>query len=148
MKNKKFNNQKQKHEKPEVKAYTKKVDTFKEAINELKSTYPLFNDILFFEEGEEITPLTASLKMMDTFNENFPSITDNVNHLFSINVSSTRCILKTDRRVSFGWKFKYHHDKETGVNEIYDVELMVTTFGTIDLLTPVLENNGWECTFN
>lgn len=149
MKNNKKINKNQKpskpYKKPEVKTYSKKMDSFVDAIEELRNTYPFFNDILNFAEGEEITPKTASEKMLEEFDTNFPSVTDHRNQLYAINISSTRCILKTDKRVSFGWKFKYQYNNETETCDIYDVTLTVTTFGDVDLLTQVLDKNKWEC---
>lgn len=123
-----------------VSTYTKQYDIFENGIVDLRDLGGVFADILYVD-GYEDTPDVAADKMLEAFQNHFPTVEKN--RFWSLNISSTRCMLKTDQKVSFGWKFKYRYDKESETTNISDIEFTITLFGDQGELEENLVNNGW-----
>lgn len=142
----KARNKKPRTEKPVVKSFKKVFDNFEDGIRELQVMYPLFNEILHFSEDEDITTDEASNRMVDAFCNNFPSVY--LNQFWSINVSSNRCTLKTNKRIAFGWKFSYHKVVSTEYPdtdvELKDIEFIINIFGDNEILEDIIKDYQWD----
>ena len=142
----KARNKKPRTDKPVVKSFKKVFDNFEDGIRELQVMYPLFNEILHFSEDEAITTDEASSRMLDAFCNNFPSVYSN--QFWSINVSSNRCTLKTNKRITFGWKFSYHKvvspEYPDADVELKDIEFIINIFGDNEILEDIIKDYQWD----
>lgn len=121
--------------------YTKQFDTFKDGIDELKMMYPLFNEIITLNgEYDPLTPADAMACMTQTFMDNLPDVNENENLFWAINASATRCVIKTNHKISFGWKYHYNTKAD---QKVYDVEFTITLLGPADKILSASLKNGW-----
>lgn len=139
-----YKNKTEKREKPVITTYEKYVTNFEEGINELAKLHPYIAEVMQFNEGEEVNPYYASSCMFNAFNNNYPDIEFGKNALWALNISANRCILKTNHKITFGWRLKYKYDRNTRTSEIIDVCMVITAFGD-DVLTDQdkMTENGW-----
>lgn len=138
---KKFEKKTTERKAPVIETYTKEFDAFVFGLTDLKEVNETCESIL--SDASNIDEATN--RMVDVFVHHLPSIAAHENTLWSINVASTRCILKTDQRIAFGWKIKYEKDA-AGDTVLTDIEFQVTLFGnTNDVVKTrtALENLGW-----
>lgn len=127
-----------------VETFEKKFDVFSEGIKALGELHPYIGAIFGVEEGKKLSPYDAAGIMADELNAHFPDIEYGKNTRWSLNLSSTRCILKTSDRISFGWKLKYNYDRVNHITTITEVTIVITAFGT-DVLNNqrTLTEDGW-----
>ena len=124
----------QKEKKPtmEIITFEKEFDDFGKGIKEMCEAHPyirsIFEDAYYDTEDNPVPVENLNIDevadlMFKEFDSNFPLINSNTER-YSINMSANRCMLKTDKFIAFGYKFKYNN---TG--EVYDIVMTVTLFG-------------------
>lgn len=135
------NNQRQKKE---IRTYTKQFDVFEDALSELLAISVTAAEII----GEGITtPDDASMQMFNYIANNYPTADNRRTLHNSINMSSTRCYVKTCNGVSFGWKLKYKYDRETATVSYNSIEMTIIDFNEdVDVLESA-NYYGWESEF-
>lgn len=124
-----------------VTTYKKTFDSFSAGIDELRTTCPLAATIL--GDGE-LTTTTSARKLLGAFNDKFPCLESGENVFWALDISASRCLLKTNEHVSFGWKYRYTRDKETGKYSISEIEMQVTIMKQNDTITTAATEAGWE----
>ena len=129
-----------------ITTYKKSFDDFSAGIDELRGMSSVVLDVLGKEE--ELTPTTAAKKVMDSFANNFPSAEDGENIFWSVDISASRCMIKTDKHISFGWKFRYNRDRSTGECTISDIEMQITILRENQDITDEATANGWTAVLN
>lgn len=129
-----------------ITTYKKSFDDFATGINELKGISSVAANILGVEE--ELTPTTASQKVMDAFANHFPSVESGENIFWSVDISASKCVVKTNEYVSFGWKYRYNKDRKTGKVTISDIEMQVTILRENPEVTKAATDAGWKAILN
>ena len=129
-----------------ITTYKKSFDSFSAGINELREISEVAAKILGVEE--ELTPTTAAQKVMDEFANNFPSVEDGQNIFWSVDISASRCVIKTNDYVSFGWKYRYNRDRKTGETTISDIEMQITILQENPDITKAATDADWKAVLN
>lgn len=132
---------KNKKTKKEIRTYKKTFQSFSDGVEELKKISTVAVDII---GNAKNTPEEVSMAMFNAIADNFPTISNNGNVFWSINISTNRCIIKTDKKLSFGWKMKYDYDRETRTNSIFDIEFIITDFGCSNEISEKALRSGWS----
>lgn len=127
--------------KKEVRTYSKMFQNFNDGLGQLMEICQVAYDII---EDADISPEEASSRMFNAIADNFPSIDDRNSSFWSINLSSTRCYIKTNLKVSFGWKFKYHYDVVSKYNVIENIEMTITDFDESETIRAMAEEYDWQ----
>lgn len=130
MNKKNFNDQKiNRNQRPPmniVTYYSQPTDDFMKGIQEMRSGCDIIADIIPFE-NRTVDDVIESI--LDEFKYNVPSLETGEDLMWSMNISSTRCVLKTDKKISFGWKLKYDKVPGRKRKRIKEVVMQVTLFG-------------------
>ena len=123
-----------------ITTYQKAFDDFAAGIDELRSIDPFIASIL---GEEELTPDTAAKKMIEAYTNNVPSLENRENIFWSLNSSATKCIVKTNNYISFGWQFKYNAKNKEEV-ELSNIVMKVTILRENQEITSKAKELGWE----
>ena len=121
--------------------YSSSTTDFMKGINEMRDNCDEVAKIIGDVEVLSIPEATELLTK--NFLEHVPSLEEKKNLMWSLNVSSTRCILKTGNKVTFGWKLKYNKSKE-GIN-ISEIVFQITLFGQkVEEVGPAFDDLNWH----
>ena len=133
--------------------YEKKFDTFDGMIKEIKTIHPIINEIFNYSDNEEITPLSAIVKIVNYAGEHLPDAVERKNLPFAFSIASNKAYIKTDKYISIRWKFTFNKNKT--ISDVYatislfskennsnnENDVIITDISNVDTN---LNNTGWK----
>lgn len=143
----KFQGEKKRTEKPKPITFVKEINSFNDAIMELKSIpgvmSQLTDNIIIDESSEKNTLSAAQKEMVLLFSKNMPDITERVNVFWQLTLSSNRCLLKTEKFIGFGWDLKIPVNSKNG--KTIPTTLKVISYNELKTIDEIvyLRENGW-----
>lgn len=123
--------------------YEKAFESFVDMVKELKTLHPEFCEI-FNNPEEEMNAEWAIFDALSYFNNNSPVINERKNLPVSINITSNKVALKTNKYFSIEWTFKY--DKDANISNLVATIGTFTKLKNSDELNAMIEilNNTWS----
>ena len=102
---------------------------------------PIINEIL--EPGLDIDGATRA--MLNAYLENQPQLMTGTNFFWTISTTATKCTIKTDQFVTFGWNVRdYLRANRDYEANIKGVDLFVTLHRPDNTIADMLSMNGFE----